>query len=184
MKLARKRNVSSSEQCSTSRCSKRWVSMFGHRELLAPPHRPQERRAAAVSAGLLPRRLLARRRRVARDDLADRRDVPRRPFSRKETLVRSHGFRLPSRPGQPAAEVRRVGRPGRASDLPERDSGRLRARALRPMASVVEQIIRPTGLLDPTRIIRPPDVRVRSTTCSTKSAFADRCGTNGCWSRR
>ena len=46
---------------------------------------------------------------------------------RKRNLV-EHGFRLPERDGQPAAEVGGVPRPDRPDDLPVRDPGRLRTR--------------------------------------------------------
>ena len=81
--------------------------------------------------------------------------------SRKDTLV-EHGFRLPSRDGQPAAAVRgvrREGQPGRVhvGHAERRTSSRCRTQ-------VVEQIVRPTGLIDPEVIVQAdegPDRRPR-----------------------
>ncbi len=77
--------------------------------------------------------------------------------ARKETLVR-YGFRLPSAlDNRPLSfeEFRR--RSTRSSTFPPR-------RALRtgtdPPTSVVEQIIRPTGLVDPSIEVRPADFQV------------------------
>ena len=61
-------------------------------------------------------------------------------MSRKRTLV-DHGFRLPQRDGQPAAEVGGVPRAHRPDRLPVGDARALRARPRRRAA--VEQIIRP-----------------------------------------
>ena len=67
-------------------------------------------------------------------------------MSRKRTLV-DHGFRLPERDGQPAAEVGGVPRAHRPDGLPVGDA---RATTSWPRRDgVVEQIIRPTGLIDP-----------------------------------
>ena len=66
--------------------------------------------------------------------------------SRKQTLV-DYGFRLPERARQPPADVRRVPVDHAADGVRVGDAGRVRAR--RTPADVVEQIVRPTGIVDP-----------------------------------
>ena len=73
-------------------------------------------------------------------------------MSRKRQLV-DHGFRLPVGDGQPAAALGGVPRPDRPDRLPVGDPGPLRAR--RRARAIVEQIIRPTGLIDPEVILKP-----------------------------
>ena len=146
--------------------------LHGHRELLAPPVGARAGRAAADADRLLPRGLPAVRRRVAPDGAADRRDVQRRPLAQGD----AGRVRLP-----PAVARSTTGRCGstsgrqraRADDLRLGDAGRLRARRRRK-GVVVEQIIRPTGLLDPEIEVRP--VGTRSTTCSARSASASKTG--------
>lgn len=74
--------------------------------------------------------------------------------SRKETLV-SHGFRLPSaldnRPLQFEEFLERVGRIVYTSATP----GTFERNEAKKNGSIVEQIIRPTGLLDPKLVVRP-----------------------------
>ena len=72
-------------------------------------------------------------------------------MSRKRTLV-DHGFRLPERHGQPPAAVGGVPRSHRADGLPVGHARRLRAGQ---GDGVVEQIIRPTGLIDPEVVVKP-----------------------------
>ena len=72
--------------------------------------------------------------------------------SRKRTLV-DHGFRLPSAMDNRPAEVGGVPRAHRPDRLPLGHPGALRAGQGR--AGVVEQIIRPTGLIDPEIILKP-----------------------------
>jgi len=78
----------------------------GHRELLAPPHRPCGRRAAADPARLLPARLPVHHRRVARHRAPGRRHVPRRPLAQADP----RRVRLPATvgPRQPPADLRGV----------------------------------------------------------------------------
>ena len=108
-------------------------------------------RAAPHPARLLPRRLPAGHRRVARTvpQLHGQYEGDR---SRKETLI-EHGFRLPS-----AAD----NRPLRFDEFYERVNQciflsatpvALRDRSSR--AQVVEQIVRPTGLVDPEVVVKP-----------------------------
>jgi excinuclease ABC subunit B len=96
-------------------------------------------------------------RRVARDGAAAARHVRGR-LSRKSTLV-EHGFRLPSaidnRPLRFEEFTERVRQVVYMSATPS-------AYELRVSIEVVEQIVRPTGLVDPEVQIRP--TKVRSTT--------------------
>ena len=64
-----------------SRAARRNGFLSGHRKLLAPPDRPQARRAAADALELLSQRLSADHRRKPCDRAADRRHVPRRPLA-------------------------------------------------------------------------------------------------------
>ncbi len=77
-----------------------------HRELLEAPLGAGARRAAADAPGLLPGRLPARRRRVARDASAGAGDVLRRPLAQ----AGPGRLRLPPavRAGQSSADLRRV----------------------------------------------------------------------------
>ena len=72
--------------------------------------------------------------------------------ARKTTLV-EYGFRLPSRAGQPAAEVRGIRERDAPGDLRLGHAGGLRADSM--PAQVVEQLVRPTGLVDPEVEVRP-----------------------------
>jgi excinuclease ABC subunit B len=107
-------------------------------------------RAAAHAARLLPRRLPARHRRVARHGSADRRDV------RGRCLAQAHARRprLPAsqRDRQPAAAFRRVQTAHRSDGLPVGDA---RPYEMGIADGVVEQIIRPTGLVDPEIVVKP-----------------------------
>ncbi len=72
--------------------------------------------------------------------------------SRKDTLI-EHGFRLPSARRQPAAALRGVHGAGRTRWCSCRP--RPAAYELRMSTQVVEQIVRPTGLVDPEVIVKP-----------------------------
>jgi excinuclease ABC subunit B len=97
--------------------------------------------------------------------------------SRKETLV-EFGFRLPSAlDNRPLKFEEFEGKVGQClfvsatpSDYEARQSGQ-----------VVEQVVRPTGLIDPEVTVRP--AATRSTMCSPRSTCASRWA-NGCWSPR
>ena len=69
------------------------------------------------------------------------------------------GVRLPAALGarQPAAEVRGVGAPGAADDLRLGHPRSLRGQEL---GQVVEQVVRPTGLVDPDVEVRPVRTQV------------------------
>jgi excinuclease ABC subunit B len=98
-------------------------------------------------------------------------------LSRKSTLV-EHGFRLPSaidnRPLKFEEFTERVHQTVYMSATPS-------AYELRMSPTVVEQIVRPTGLIDPEVQIRP--TRARSTTSSRRSVGAPR-PISGCSSPR
>jgi excinuclease ABC subunit B len=94
--------------------------------------------------------------------------------SRKENLV-NYGFPSALGTRQPAAEVRRVRSPDAADHFRFGHPGRLRTTH---QGQVVEQLVRPTGLVDPVLIVRPASTR--STTCCRKSGCASRWR-SGCW---
>ena len=96
----------------------------GHRELLAPPLRPQARGDAVHADRLLPARQPADRRRVARDAAADPGDVRRRPQPQDD--ARRARLPPPQRARQPPAAVRRVGA-SRQAMFVSATPGRLRA---------------------------------------------------------
>ena len=89
--------------------------LLGDRELLAAHRRPGARHPAEHAAGLLPRGLPARRRRVARHRAADRRDVR----GRRVPQAGAGRARLPAaeRDRQPAADLGRVRRADRPDGL-------------------------------------------------------------------
>jgi hypothetical protein len=113
----------------------------------------RRRRSSTTSRGLPPGH-----RRVAPDRAADRRDVRRRPRAQGDP----GRARLPlpsaldNRPLRSTSGRARIGQ----TDLRLGHAGRLRAR--QAAGVVVEQIIRPTGLIDPEIEVRP--VGTRSTT--------------------
>ena len=94
--------------------------------------------------------------------------------SRKQTLV-AHGFRLPlaldNRPLRFDEFIEKVPQAIFVSATPGRTSCACRG-------AIVEQIIRPTGLVDPEIEVRP--TRTRSTICSPRSACARRPA-SACW---
>ena len=100
----------------------------GHRELFAPSDRTPARRAAADVVRLPAARRAARRRRIARDDSAARRDVQGR------SLAQGDAGRVRFPPavgaGQSAAQVRGVGEPRAAHDLRVGDAGSVRDRQI------------------------------------------------------
>jgi hypothetical protein len=147
----------------------------GHRELLAPPHRPRAGRAAADPARLLPVRLPVHHRRVARHRAAGRRHVPRRPLAQADP----GRLRLPAAvgPRQPAPDLRGV----RAADPP----GGLRLRHPRPY-ELAHCERRGGGAADPAHRAARPRGRgaargaARWTTCWPRSARWWRAA-SGCW---
>ena len=108
------------------------------------------RRAAVHAARLLPRRLPARDRREPRRRAAAARPVRRRPqpqgHARRPRVPAAVGAR------QPAAHVRRGARTGQPGVFL---SATPSAYELRVSSKVVEQIVRPTGLVDPEVIVKP-----------------------------
>jgi excinuclease ABC subunit B len=108
------------------------------------------RGAAAHAARLLPRRLPARHRRVARHGSADRRDV--RGGCLAQAHLVDHGFRLPSamdnRPLRFDEFKQRIGQTVYLSATPGKYEMGI-------ADGVVEQIIRPTGLVDPEIVVKP-----------------------------
>jgi excinuclease ABC subunit B len=105
----------------------------------------RRRLAPVLPHRLLPRRLPVLHRRVAPDRPADRRHVRGRPLAQDD----ARRLRLPpaQRDGQPAADVRRVHVDHAADPVRLGDARRLRAQ---PLGKIVEQIVRPTGIVDPT----------------------------------
>ena len=93
----------------------------GDRELLALPHRPPARRAAADPVRISPRQRSSVRRREPPDGAADRRDGARRP------PAEDHARRIWLPPAelhrQPAAALQRMGRDAPADDLRLGDPG-------------------------------------------------------------
>ena len=78
--------------------------------------------------------------------------------NRKSTLV-EHGFRLPSALDNRPLQVRRMGETDQAGDL-RLGHARARTNWRRPAAKCVEQVIRPTGLLDPEIEVAPARTQV------------------------
>ena len=108
-------------------------------------------RAALHPARLLPRGLPDHHRRVPRHRPPDRRHVRRRPLPQDDP----GRARLPPAlgPRQPAPQLRRVRGARRPDPLRLGHARRLRDR--KSPGRVVEQVIRPTGLIDPELEIRP-----------------------------
>ena len=123
-----------------------------HRELLAASERSAGRRAARVPVRLLPARVPGRGRRVARERCPQIGGMFNGDRARKLTLV-EYGFRLPSaldnRPLQFDEFMTLVPQMISLSATPGDFELRL------SQGVVVEQIIRPTGLVDPEVDIRP-----------------------------
>ena len=128
----------------------------------------QARRAAADAGRLPAERRADVPRREPRADRPARRHVQRRPRAQGETLV-EYGFRLPSALDNRPLKFEEFERKMRQAvfvsatpaDYEQQHAGQ-----------VVEQVVRPTGLVDPEVEVRPP--RTRSTTCCRRSANA--CG--------
>ena len=100
-------------------------------------------------------------------------------MSRKRTLV-DHGFRLPQRDGQPAAEVGGVPRADRPDRLPVGHPGPVRARPRATASS--SRSSGPTGLVDPEVVVKPTkgqidDLRARDPRRAPSA-------TSGSWSPR
>ena len=110
---------------------------------------------AGLPARLLPGRLPLLHRREPHDGAADRRHVRGRP------LAQDHAgrLRLPpaERPGQPAAALRRV--PGAVPQIVF-VSATPGLFELRNSLNIVEQVIRPTGLVDPVIEVRPTEGQI------------------------
>ena len=149
----------------------------GRRELLAPPVAARGRLAAVDPARLLPAGLAARRRRVAHDRAAGRRDVQERPDPQGDP----GRLRVPPavRAGQPAADLRGVRDDRPPGDLHERDARTVRARAQRADRPAAH----PPDRRSSTRSSRSARPRARSTTSSRRSAGASSAA-SGRWSRR
>ena len=123
-----------------------------HRELLDAHRRPEPGRGAVHAARLLPRRLPARHRRVARHRPPAARPVRGRPLPQGD----ARRPRLPPAVGAPT-----TGRCASTSST----SASTSASSCRPRPSpyeiqqsdgrVVEQIVRPTGLVDPEVVVKP-----------------------------
>ena len=99
--------------------------------------------------------------------------------SRKRTLV-EHGFRLPSAIDNRPLDLGRVRRPDRPDGVPVGHPGAVRA-AARCGGEVVEQVIRPTGLIDPQVIIKPTKGQIDDLVHEIRER-AER--SSGCWSPR
>ena len=127
-----------------------------HRELLAAHRRSQPGHGAVHAARLLPRRLPRRDRRVARDRPADRRHVRGRP--RASRCSSSTGSGLPSAIDNRPLKFEEFARARQTVYM----SATPGPYELRHSTKVVEQIVRPTGLVDPEVQIRP--TKDRSTT--------------------
>ena len=122
-----------------------------HRELLAPPLRPQAGGAPVLPDRLFPEGLPGRDRREPRDGAADRGHVQRRPGTQADPgrlrLPAPVGARQPS--AQSFEEFRGItGQTIFVSATPAPFE-------LEVSAVVAEQLIRPTGLLDPEVVLRP-----------------------------
>jgi excinuclease ABC subunit B len=97
--------------------------------------------------------------------------------SRKETLI-EHGFRLPS-----AAD----NRPLRFDEFYERVnqcvflSATPSAYEIQQSSQVVEQIVRPTGLVDPEVIVKPTKGQIDDLIAQIRETYG---GATGCWSPR
>ena len=126
----------------------------------------------------LPRRRAAGHRRDPRDRSAARRHVQGRPLAQGD----AGRVRLPAAVGarQPAAALRGVRGAGAADDLRVGDAGATTS-ASTP-GSVVEQVVRPTGLVDPEIEVRPAATQVDDL-LSEIHARARRWA-SACWSRR
>jgi excinuclease ABC subunit B len=129
-------------------------------------------RAAAVPVRLPAARRAAGRRREPRDHPAAGGHVPRRPRARRRWSSTASGCRRRWTTGRCSSRSGSGSRRRRSSSRPRR-----RLRAARSPAQVVEQVVRPTGLIDPEVEVRPAGTR--STTCSRRSrgasAMGERC---------
>ena len=144
--------------------------LLRHRKLLPPPDAAKGRRPAADAARLLPRRLAAGGGRVARLTVPQARGMYHGDRSRKETLV-EFGFRLPSAlDNRPLTFEEFEGRIHQAllvSATPGPYELQLTG------GEVVEQLIRPTGLLDPQIVVKPAAGQVDDLLARIRERVAD-----------
>ena len=94
--------------------------------------------------------------------------------SRKETLV-EYGFRLPSALDNRPLRFDEFESMAAADDLRLGHAGTLRARTCGP---VVEQLVRPTGLVDPEVEVRPVAHAGRRSVCPRSTRVRE---TSACW---
>ncbi len=129
--------------------------LLRHRELLALPVGAGAGRTAALPVRLPASRRDVGHRREPRDHPADHGHVPRRPFAQGDP----GRVRVPPAvgPRQQAAAVRRVRAPAATDHLRLGDA---REFELQKSGQVVEQVVRPTGLVDPEVDIRPVRTQV------------------------
>ena len=97
--------------------------------------------------------------------------------SRKETLV-EHGFRLPSALDNRPLTFEEFDALRPSTDLRLGHAGALGARA-RPHGVVVEQLMRPTGLLDPPIEVRPAKGQVDDLLGEVRQVAARQA--SACW---
>ena len=137
---------------------------------------PPARRAPGHAARLLPRRLPAVRRREPHLPAAGARHVRRRPRAQAD----ADRLRLPPALGrrQPPAALRRVRGAYQQAIYVSATPGPYELRAQR---QIVEQIIRPTGLVDPTVEVRPTEGQVDDLMGEVQAARRPRA--SACWSR-
>ena len=126
--------------------------LLGHRELLAPHRRPRPGHRPRHADRLLPGRLPAGHRRVARQTVPQIGGMYEGDMSRKRNLV-DFGFRLPSavdnRPLTWEEFADRIGQTVYLSATPGPYE------LTRTGGEFVEQVIRPTGLVDPKVVVKP-----------------------------
>ena len=150
---ARSRSGSSSARATTSRCCRRPATAPASRTTRGTSPRREPGEHALDAARLLPRRLPAVRRRVAHRRCPQVRGMYAGDRARKDVLVE---LRLPPALGarQPPADLRRVRADASTRSIfVSATPGPVRAAST--AEQVVEQIIRPTGLLDPAIEVRP-----------------------------
>ncbi len=142
-----------------ARCSRRSGYCNGIENYSRHLDRPQAGRAAVDAARLLPDGLPDGRRRVATRPIPQvARHVRGRPLAARTTLVE---LRLP-----PALRARQPPAARSRSSEPHPPGGLRLARRRRPTscehgrAQVVEQVIRPTGLIDPEISVRPTEGQI------------------------
>ena len=151
-----------------------------HRELLAPLLEPQAGRSAAHADRLLSRRLPAGDRRVAPD--ACRRSAPcTAATARAKRRWSSTAFACPARSTTARCKFEEFETHIKQAHLRQRDAGRLGA-ASRRQGVIVEQVIRPTGLMDPVIHVRPVGNQVDDLLGEIRTRVERRA--SACWSPR